>query len=74
MDRYCRKDWMVPNKIQESADLLYETTCRCVGKEEPSFEDWKEAFPYIWNECKEAGVFGYSRTAPIFLKNGYFPE
>lgn len=54
MKEYCRKDWMVPNKIQESADLLYAATCKYVEREEPSFEDWKEAFPHIWEECKES--------------------
>lgn len=54
MKEYCRKDWMIPNKIQESADLLYTATCKYVEREEPSFEDWKEAFPHIWEECKES--------------------
>ena len=37
MDRYCRKDWMVPNKIQESADLLYTATCKYIEREHPQY-------------------------------------
>lgn len=78
MDKYCRKNWMVPNKIQENADLLYEATCRCTGKGEPSFEDWKEAFPYIWNEYKEAGFLAvveismYRFEHPDIVMKKYF--
>ncbi len=51
MDKYCRKDWMVPNKIQESADLLYKAACKYAEKESPSFDDWKKVFSHSWNEA-----------------------
>lgn len=79
MKEYCRKDWMIPKKIQESADLLYMATCKYVERKEPSFEDWKEALPHIWEECKESAFLAmveisiYRFDRPDYpLKKGFW--